>query len=54
MKGTLDVVPVDVSHFDSIRALSEQLDPILGAVGLDSLVNNAGIATSLVTSLALI
>ncbi|KAI0641284.1 NAD-P-binding protein [Trametes meyenii] len=42
-KGILHVVQVDVSDFDSIRALPKQLDPILCTVGLDYLVNNAGI-----------
>ena len=39
----LHVVRMDVSDFDSIRASVKQLEPILGEVGLDYLINNAGI-----------
>lgn len=42
-KGTLHLVQLDVSDFDNIRALPKQLEPILGATGLDYLVSNAGI-----------
>ncbi|CDO69106.1 hypothetical protein BN946_scf185042.g8 [Trametes cinnabarina] len=42
-KGTLHVVQIDVSDFDSIRASAKQLEPILGELGLDYLVNNAGV-----------
>ncbi|KAI0641285.1 NAD-P-binding protein [Trametes meyenii] len=45
-QGTLHVVQVDVSDFESIRALAKQLDPILGPVGLDYLINNAAIYTN--------
>ncbi|KAI0667321.1 NAD-P-binding protein [Trametes maxima] len=42
-KGSLHVVELDTSNFDSIRALHKQLDPILGEFGLDYLVSNAAI-----------
>ncbi|KAI0641295.1 NAD-P-binding protein [Trametes meyenii] len=42
-KGTLHVVDLDVSDFDSIRASAEALQHILGHVGLDYLINNAAI-----------
>lgn len=42
-KGTLHLVQLDVSDFDNIRALPAQLEPILGATGLDYLISNAGI-----------
>ncbi|KAH9852415.1 NAD-P-binding protein [Lenzites betulinus] len=45
-KGTLHIVQLEVGDFDSIRALPKQLEPILGATGLDYLVNNAGIFTA--------
>ncbi|KAJ8455731.1 hypothetical protein ONZ51_g12353 [Trametes cubensis] len=41
----LHVVRMDVSDFDSIRASVKQLEPILDDVGLDYLINNAGIIT---------
>ncbi|KAH9893491.1 NAD-P-binding protein [Cubamyces lactineus] len=44
-KGTLHFVQLDVSDFDSVRASVKQLKPILGELGLDYLINNAGIAT---------
>ncbi|EIW62542.1 NAD-P-binding protein [Trametes versicolor FP-101664 SS1] len=43
-KGTLHLVQLDVSDFDNVRALPKQLEPILGATGLDYLISNAGIA----------
>ncbi|OSD04958.1 NAD(P)-binding protein [Trametes coccinea BRFM310] len=43
-KGTLHIIQLDVSDFDSIRASVKQAQPILGEIGLDYLVNNAGIA----------
>ncbi|OJT05308.1 hypothetical protein TRAPUB_3873 [Trametes pubescens] len=43
-KGALHVVQLDVSDFDSVRALPPKLAPILGETGLDYLVSNAGIA----------
>ncbi|KAI0641286.1 NAD-P-binding protein [Trametes meyenii] len=42
-KGSLHVVELDVSNFDSIRTLPKRLDPILGEIGLDYLVSNAAI-----------
>lgn len=42
-KGTLHIVQLDTSDFDSVRALPAQLEPILGSIGLDYLINNAGI-----------
>ncbi|KAL7277026.1 hypothetical protein ACG7TL_008870 [Trametes sanguinea] len=44
-KGTLHIIQLDVSDFDSIRASVKQAQPILGDIGLDYLVNNAGIPT---------
>ncbi|KAI0325665.1 NAD-P-binding protein [Cubamyces sp. BRFM 1775] len=43
-KGTLHLVRMDVSDFDSIRASAKELEPILGEIGLDYLINNAAIA----------
>ncbi|KAH9887895.1 NAD-P-binding protein [Cubamyces lactineus] len=43
-KGTLHLVQLDVSDFDSIRASVRQLESILGEIGLDYLINNAAIA----------
>ncbi|EIW54617.1 NAD-P-binding protein [Trametes versicolor FP-101664 SS1] len=43
-KGTLHIIPLDVSSFDDVRALPKQLEPILGETGLDYLVNNAAMA----------
>ncbi|KAI0667312.1 NAD-P-binding protein [Trametes maxima] len=42
-KGTLHVVDIDVSDFDSIRASAKTLELIFGNVGLDYLINNAAI-----------
>ncbi|KAI0325662.1 NAD-P-binding protein [Cubamyces sp. BRFM 1775] len=39
----LHVVQMDVSDFDSIRESVESLEPILGELGLDYLINNAGV-----------
>ncbi|KAI0325666.1 NAD-P-binding protein [Cubamyces sp. BRFM 1775] len=44
-RGTLHIIHMDVSDFDSVRASAKSLEPILGEVGLDYLINNAGIAT---------
>ncbi|OSD04961.1 NAD-P-binding protein [Trametes coccinea BRFM310] len=44
-KGTLHIVQMDVSDFDSIRASAKQLEPILGEIGLDYLINNAAVAS---------
>lgn len=46
-KGTLHIVQLDTSDFDSVRALPAQLEPILGSIGLDYLINNAGIVRPL-------
>ncbi|KAI9061967.1 NAD-P-binding protein [Trametes sanguinea] len=51
-KGTLHIIEMDVSDFDSIRASAKQLEPILGEIGLDYLINNAAIASG-ATSFAL-
>ncbi|KAI0641289.1 NAD-P-binding protein [Trametes meyenii] len=45
-KGTLHIVDLDVSDFDSIRASFAVLEPVLGKTGLDYLINNAAIAES--------
>ncbi|KAH9853208.1 NAD-P-binding protein [Lenzites betulinus] len=42
-KGTLHIVQLDIGDFDSIRTLPKTLEPILGEVGLDYLINNAAI-----------
>ncbi|KAI0630619.1 NAD-P-binding protein [Trametes polyzona] len=42
-KGTLHVIQLDVSDFDSIRASAKDLERILGDTGLDYLINNAGV-----------
>lgn len=42
-KGTLHLVQLDVSDFDSIRAAAKPLEAILGEIGLDYLINNAAI-----------
>ncbi|KAI0650962.1 NAD-P-binding protein [Trametes meyenii] len=42
-KGTLYIVQLDVSDFDSVRASAKDLDAILGNTGLDVLINNAAI-----------
>ncbi|KAI0642427.1 NAD-P-binding protein [Trametes meyenii] len=42
-KGSLRIVKLDVSDFDSIRAAAKELEPALSVSGLDYLVNNAGI-----------
>ncbi|OJT14386.1 hypothetical protein TRAPUB_9068, partial [Trametes pubescens] len=47
VKGTLHIVQLDTSDFDSVRALPAQLEPILGSTGLDYLINNAGIVCPL-------
>ncbi|KAI0628088.1 NAD-P-binding protein [Trametes polyzona] len=44
-KGILHIVQLDVNDWDNIRALPKQLDPILGEIGLDYLINNAGLFT---------
>ncbi|KAH9887894.1 NAD-P-binding protein [Cubamyces lactineus] len=44
-KGTLHIIQMDVSDFDSVRASAKPLESILGGIGLDYLINNAGIAT---------
>ncbi|KAI0632799.1 NAD-P-binding protein [Trametes polyzona] len=44
-KGTLYLVPLDVSDWDSIRAVPKAIEPILGDRGLDYLINNAGIGS---------
>ncbi|KAI9061965.1 NAD-P-binding protein [Trametes sanguinea] len=42
-KGKLHIVKLDVSNFDSIRESVKQIEPILGDIGLDYLVSNAGV-----------
>ncbi|EIW54613.1 NAD-P-binding protein [Trametes versicolor FP-101664 SS1] len=43
-KGSLHVIRLEVTDFDSVRAVPQAIAPILGEHGLDYLVNNAGIA----------
>ncbi|KAI0667319.1 NAD-P-binding protein [Trametes maxima] len=43
-KGTLHVLRLDLSDFDSVRATATALKPILGETGLDYLINDAAIA----------
>ncbi|KAI0353987.1 NAD-P-binding protein [Trametes cingulata] len=42
-KGVLHVLRLDTSDFDDIRAFPKQLDPVLGEIRLDYLINNAAI-----------
>lgn len=42
-KGTLHIIKLDISDFDSIRASAKDLQVILGETGLDYLINNAAI-----------
>ncbi|KAJ8455730.1 hypothetical protein ONZ51_g12352 [Trametes cubensis] len=42
-KGQLHLVQMDTGDFDSIRASFGQVEPILGEIGLDYLINNAGV-----------
>ncbi|KAL1940819.1 hypothetical protein VTO73DRAFT_7860 [Trametes versicolor] len=42
-KGSLHVIRLEVTDFDSVRAVPKAIAPILGESGLDYLVNNAGI-----------
>ncbi|KAI0325663.1 NAD-P-binding protein [Cubamyces sp. BRFM 1775] len=42
--GNLHIVTLDVSDFEAIRGFPRQLEPILGEIGLDYLINNAGIS----------
>lgn len=42
-KGTLHVIKLDVSDFDSVRASAKDLQASLGDTGLDYLINNAGV-----------
>ncbi|KAI0675605.1 NAD-P-binding protein [Trametes maxima] len=44
-KGSLRVVKLDVSDFDSVYAAAKELEPVLSETGLDYLVNNAGIGS---------
>ncbi|KAI0653035.1 NAD-P-binding protein [Cubamyces menziesii] len=41
-KGQLRLVQMDTGDFGSIRASFGQVEPILGEIGLDYLINNAG------------
>lgn len=45
--GALYIIQVDVSDFDDVRTLPQQLEPILGKIGLDYLVNNAATVRSI-------
>ncbi|KAI0653048.1 NAD-P-binding protein [Cubamyces menziesii] len=42
-KGQLRLVQMDTGDFDSIRASFGQVEPILADIGLDYLINNAGV-----------
>ncbi|OJT03939.1 hypothetical protein TRAPUB_4340, partial [Trametes pubescens] len=42
-KGSLHVIRLEVTDFDSVRAVPQAIAPILGEHGLDYLINNAGI-----------
>ncbi|EIW52363.1 NAD-P-binding protein [Trametes versicolor FP-101664 SS1] len=42
-KGTLHVIKLDVSDFESIRASAKDLQAILGDSGLEYLINNAAV-----------
>lgn len=45
-KGALHVIQLEVTDFDSVRAVPKALESILGESGLDYLVNNAGIVST--------
>lgn len=45
-KGSLHVIRLEVTDFDSVRAVPQAITPILGEHGLDYLVNNAGIVST--------
>ncbi|KAL1948587.1 hypothetical protein VTO73DRAFT_10393 [Trametes versicolor] len=42
-KGTLRIIRLDVADFVNVRASAKEVETILGDIGLDYLVNNAGI-----------
>ncbi|KAH9852411.1 NAD-P-binding protein [Lenzites betulinus] len=44
-QGTLHIIQIDVSDFDSVRAAAPQLEKLLGETGLDYLINNAGVVS---------
>ena len=44
-KGQLRLVQMDTGDFDSIRASFGQVEPILADIGLDYLINNAGVVS---------
>lgn len=46
-KGTLHVIKLDVSDFESIRASAKDLLAILGDNGLDYLINNAAVVRTI-------
>lgn len=46
-KGSLHVIRLEVTDFDSVRSVPKVIAPILGESGLDYLVNNAGIVRML-------
>lgn len=45
-RGSLHVIRLEVTDFDSVRAVRQAIAPILGERGLDYLVNNAGIVST--------
>ncbi len=45
-KGSLHVIRLEVTDFDSVRAVPQAIAPILGEHGLDYLINNAGIVSA--------
>ena len=51
-KGQLHLVQMDTGDFDSIRASFGQVEPILGEIGLDYLINNAGVVSFAPTCLS--
>lgn len=46
-KGSLHVIRLEVTDFDSVRAVPQAIAPILGEHGLDYLINNASIVSKL-------
>lgn len=53
-KGTLRIIRLDVADFVNVRASAKEVETILGDIGLDYLVNNAGIVRTIHDGAALL
>lgn len=53
-KGTLRTIRLDVADFVNVRASAREVETILGDIGLDYLVNNAGIVRTIHDGAALL